>query len=157
MPKIIMSATIAPSDTSTSTILSPNPSDQIVCGKTPLKMVHDVVFSEPVLLNGTKKKLAMDIQIPAGPGKKPLVVYVTGGGFAFAPKQSALNLRTYVAEAGFVVASIQYRTVMDGANYRDGIADVKSAIRYLRAHADDYGIDPDKVAVWGESAGGYLA
>jgi acetyl esterase/lipase len=46
---------------------------------------------------------------------------------------------------------------MDGANYRDGIADVKSAIRYLRAHADDYGIDPDKVAVWGESAGGYLA
>jgi len=72
MPKMIMSATIAPSDTSTSTILSPNPSDQIVCAKTPLKMVHDVVFSEPVLPNGTKKKLAMDIQIPAGPGKKPL-------------------------------------------------------------------------------------
>jgi acetyl esterase/lipase len=157
MPKMIMSATIAPSDTSTSTILSPNPSDQIVCGKTPLKMVHDLVFSEPALPNGTKKKLAMDIQIPARPGKKPLVVYVTGGGFAFASKESALNLRTYVAEAGFVVASIQYRTVMDGANYRDGIADVKSAIRYLRAHANDYGIDPDKVAVWGESAGGYLA
>jgi acetyl esterase/lipase len=61
-----------------------------------------------------------------------------------------------VAEAGFVVASIQYRTVRDGANFRDGIADVKSAVRFLRAHAGQYGIDPAKIAVWGESAGGYL-
>jgi acetyl esterase/lipase len=101
--------------------------------------------------------LAMDIQMPEPRRKRPLVVYVTGGGFIQAPKEAALNLRTYVAEAGFVVASIQYRTVRNGANYRDGVADVKSAIRYLRANADKYGIDPGKVAVWGESAGGYLA
>jgi len=68
-----------------------------------------------------------------------------------------LNLRTFVAEAGFVVASIQYRTITDGATYADSLIDVKSAIRYLRAHADAYGIDPDHIAVWAESAGGYLA
>jgi acetyl esterase/lipase len=98
----------------------------------------------------------MDVQVPDTPGKKPLVIYVTGGGFIQAPKESAVNLRTYVAEAGFVVASVQYRTISNGANYRDGISDVKSAIRFLRSHASRYDVDPRRVALWGESAGGYL-
>jgi len=55
------------------------------------------------------------------------------------------------------VASIQYRTILDGATYSDGVADVKSAIRYLRTHAHQYHINASKVAVWGQSAGGYLA
>ena len=46
---------------------------------------------------------------------------------------------------------------MDGATYVDGVADVRSAIRFLRAHAEEYGLDASRVAVWGESAGGYLA
>jgi acetyl esterase/lipase len=87
----------------------------------------------------------------------PLVIYVTGGGFVAAPKETSLDLRTFVAESGFVVASIQYRTVLDGATYKDSVADVKAAIRYLRANAKAYGIDPDHVAVWGQSAGSYLA
>jgi xanthine dehydrogenase YagR molybdenum-binding subunit len=61
------------------------------------------------------------------------------------------------AQQGYVVASIEYRTVPGGATYRDAVADVKSAIRYLRAHADQYDIKASKVAVWGESAGAYLA
>jgi acetyl esterase/lipase len=62
-----------------------------------------------------------------------------------------------VAEQGYVVASIQYRTTTDGATYKDAVEDVKSAIRYLRAHAAQYDINASKVAVWGQSAGGYLA
>jgi len=116
-----------------------------------------VVFARRALANGKSLDLSMDIQMPEAPKQRPVVIYVTGGGFIQAPKEAALNLRTYVAEAGFVVASIEYRTVRDGANYRDGIADVKSAVRYLRANAVKYGIDPARVAVWGESAGGYLA
>ena len=73
--------------------------------------------------------------------KRTVVVYVPGGGFVVAAKESALNLRTYVAEAGFAVASVQYRTTRDGANYRDGVEDIKAAIRYLRANAGRYGID----------------
>jgi acetyl esterase/lipase len=98
----------------------------------------------------------MDILVPQISGKRPLVIYVSGGGFAVSTKEAALDQRTYVAEAGFVVASIQYRTALDGAIYSDSVADVKSAIRYLRAHADEYGIDKRKVAIWGESSGGYL-
>jgi acetyl esterase/lipase len=98
----------------------------------------------------------MDILTPRVPGRKPLVIYVSGGGFVQSTKEAALDQRTFVAEAGFVVASIQYRTVLDGATYRDGVADVKAAVRYLRAHAAEYGIDPGRVGLWGESAGGYL-
>jgi acetyl esterase/lipase len=72
-------------------------------------------------------------------------------------KTGALDQRTYVADQGYTVASIQYRTVANGHTYQDSVVDVKSAIRYLRAHADQYGINPAKVSVWGHSAGGYLA
>ena len=41
--------------------------------------------------------------------------------------------------------------------YRDAVADAKSAIRFLRAHGAQYGLDTSRVAVWGESAGGYVA
>jgi acetyl esterase/lipase len=157
LPRPTMATTITPSDTSTSVVIRPNPNDQITCGKTRLTSINDVVFAQPTAANGKTIDLSMDIQIPESSSKRPLVIYVTGGGFMQAPKEAALNLRTYVAEAGFVVASVEYRTVRNGATYRDGIADVKSAIRYLRANAAKYNIDKDHVAVWGESAGGYLA
>lgn len=155
-PRPVMASTITASDPSTSIVIHPDPDDQITCGKTAIKTINDLAFTTRTLPNGKPIDLLMDVQMPVAPGKKPLVVYVTGGGFIQAPKEGGLNLRTYVAEAGFVVASVQYRTIANGANYRDGISDVKSAVRYLRANADKYGIDPKKVAVWGESAGGYI-
>jgi acetyl esterase/lipase len=156
LPSPVMASSVTPSDTSTSIVIRPDPTDQITCGKTPIKTFKDVVFTTRTLSSGKPIDLLMDVQVPDTSGKKPLVIYVTGGGFIQAPKESAVNLRTYVAEAGFVVASVQYRTISNGANYRDGIADVKSAIRFLRAHANKYDVDSKRVALWGESAGGYL-
>jgi len=155
--KIAIASSVAPSDTSTSIVLDNLTGPQIQCGRTPLDTYSDIVFDTPTSGNGQAKQLKLDIQVPRTPGRKPLVVYLTGGGFVTAPKENGLNLRSYVAEAGYAVASIQYRTVPDGATFVDGVADAKSAIRYLRAHADEYRIDPEQVAVWGESAGGYLA
>jgi len=62
-----------------------------------------------------------------------------------------------VADQNYVVASIEYRTVPEGATYKQTVSDVKSAVRYLRAHAGQYDIDSSKVAVWGQPAGGYVA
>ena len=155
MVQLPLAKTIAPADASTSTIIKPDIAAQIGCGKVAVKIVSEVTYAEAGS-NGARA-LKMDILIPAGAGKRPLVVYVPGGGFVLNNKEGALNLRTYVAEAGFFVASINYRTALDGATYVDGVADVKQAIRWLRAHADEYGIDPERVAIWGESAGGYLA
>jgi acetyl esterase/lipase len=157
LPKPPIAASIAPSDTSTSIVIRPDRNDQIQCGKTPIKSIKDVVYAAPKLSNGKSTSLKMDILIPEPVRKRTVVVYVPGGGFVVAGKEGALNLRTYVAEAGFAVASVQYRTTRDGATYRDGVEDIKAAIRYLRANADKYGIDAAAVAVWGESAGGYLA
>ncbi|HXI43697.1 MAG TPA: alpha/beta hydrolase [Bryobacteraceae bacterium] len=157
LPKPPIATSIAPGDSTSSTIIHPDSTRQITCGKVATKDFNDIVFAHPTLGSGKSSALKLDILVPQPPKMRPLVLYVTGGGFSRAPKEAALNLRTYVAEAGFVVASLQYRTVSDGANYRDGISDVKSAIRFLRANAEQFGIDPEHVAVWGESAGGYLA
>jgi acetyl esterase/lipase len=157
LPKPPLAASIAPSDVRTSIVIHPDRSDQIHCGKTPIRTIKNVVYASPTPPNGKSKPLKMDLLIPEPARKRTLVVYVPGGGFVVAAKEGALNLRTYVAEAGFAVASIEYRTTRDGANYRDGVEDVKAAIRYLRANAGQYAIDASTVAVWGESAGGYLA
>ena len=138
-------------------MIKPDPADQIHRGDTAVEMRTGIVFAGHTRPDGSAVDLSLDIQVPRRGGARPLVVYIPGGGFVLALKESMLGLRTYVAEAGFAVASIEYRTVADEADYSDGIADVKSAIRYLRAHAGEYGIDPAHVAVWGESAGGYLA
>jgi acetyl esterase/lipase len=138
---------VVPVDTSTSTLIKPGTEPQIQYGQTELTTHTDVEYAHG---------LKMDIQVPKTAGPKPLVVYVPGGGFVFAAKEIGLDMRTFVADAGYVVASIQYRTTMTGAVYTDGISDVQSAVRFLRAHADEYEIDPARVALWGESAGGYL-
>jgi acetyl esterase/lipase len=152
---ITAAKSVATSDTSTSIVITAD-GPQMQCGKTSVDTHSDIVYSTPSS-GGKSVELKLDVLAPKTAGKKPLVVYVSGGGFVMSTKEAALDQRTYVAEAGYVVASIQYRTTANGATYNDGVADVKSAIRYLRAHADQYGIDPAKVAVWGESAGGYLA
>src|SRR5664280_1830883 len=88
-------------------------------------------------VGGTHAELKLDIHRPSGAGAYPLVVFVTGGGFVFAMKSANVDRRSFIAEHGYVVASIEYRTAVAGATYRDSVADVKSAIRYLRAHAEE--------------------
>lgn len=99
----------------------------------------------------------MDIHVPETAGAHPLVLYLPGGGFAVAQFRMGRAQRGYVADAGFVVASMEYRTVGDGATYEDGLADVSDAIAYLRDDAPAYKVDVSRVVLWGESAGGYLA
>jgi acetyl esterase/lipase len=143
-----VATSVAPSDTSTSKVIDPTGS-QIQCGQAAVTTHNDVTYSS--------MGMKLDLIAPTTDGKKPLIVYLPGGGFMTAGRTAALDQRTYIAEQGYVVASVQYRTINDGAVYSDAVADVKSAIRYLRAHADEYGIDTGMAAVWGESAGGYLA
>jgi len=147
-PQIREATSVAPSDTSTSIVLKPDVARQIQLQHTPLTSYTDVPYAEP--------GLRLDLFVPEGPGPWPLVVYATGGGFVMADKANGLRLRNYLAENGFAVASIQYQTAPQGAVYTDGIAQVRAAVDHLRTNADEYGIDPERVALWGESAGGYL-
>jgi acetyl esterase/lipase len=157
MPQLTPARSIAPSDTTTSTVIDPPSSPQIEPGNVGVTAHTDLVYATRTGRDGRELPLRLDLLVPEAPRDAPLVVYLPGGGFVIARKDFAFERRTYLAEAGFAVASIEYRTVPDGATYVDAVADAKSAIRYLRAHGARYGIDTSKVAVWGESAGGYLA
>lgn len=148
----------APSDDPQSRSIQADSREQIRPAKG-VRVVRNVEFAryEHAGTNGRDVRLRMDIMLPASPGEHPLVVYLPGGGFVMAPKIGGALMRRHVAAAGYVVASIEYRTTRHRATYKDGIADVRAAIAYLREHADEYGIDGSRVALWGESAGGYLA
>lgn len=98
----------------------------------------------------------MDVLVPCGEGPYPAIVYINGGGFINANKDGYIQQRLELAEHGYVVASITYR-VAPASTFPAPLEDVKSAIRYLRAHADQFHIDSRHIGVMGGSADGYLA
>lgn len=124
--------------------------------KLSINYISDVVFSQPSIYGYPNFPLQMDILKPNSKDSLPAVVFITGGGFMAANKDSYLQQRLDIAEAGYVVASIDYR-VTPQSSFPAPLEDVKSAIRFLRANASKYGIDSDKIGVMGDSAGGYLA
>jgi acetyl esterase/lipase len=87
---------------------------------------------------------------------RPCIVWIHGGGWQNGNKSSGLGrLAILVASGDYVGASVGYR-LSDVATWPAQIHDCKAAIRYLRAHAKDLGIDPNRIGVWGSSAGGHL-
>ncbi len=116
--------------------------------------IDGVVYSQIFRTTGVSQ-LKMSLLVPRTRELKPAVVYFPGGGFIAADNGKYCELRMALAEAGFVVASAEYRTVPD--TFPALVEDGKSAVRYLREHAEDLGIDPKRIGVLGNSAGGYLA
>lgn len=85
----------------------------------------------------------------------PLVIFVHGGGWKAGDKNPFPALLETLAAEGFVCASVNYR-LSGEANFPAAIEDCKSALRFLRSRAVEYGIDLKRVGVWGSSAGGHL-
>ena len=98
----------------------------------------------------------MDIQIPAGEGPFPTVIYVHGGGFFTGDKSAGNTYTDALVENNYVAVSINYR-LSGEAIFPAAVHDCKAAVRYLRANAAKYRIDTDKIGSWGDSAGGNLA
>lgn len=121
-----------------------------------IKSIVNVTYSQPVSYFRKNIKLEMDILKPNREGKYPTVLFVPGGSFAHSYKENYLQQRLEIAKAGYVVASMEYRTIPDGV-FPQSLEDVKAAIRFLKANDDEYGVDKGKIALMGESAGGYLA
>jgi acetyl esterase/lipase len=90
-------------------------------------------------------------------GPRPLVVLLHGGGWRAGDRQQMTQLMEGIARnAGFVAATVSYRLVPK-ATFPGQIEDCKAAIRWLRANAEKYHIDPEHIAVVGFSAGAHLA
>jgi acetyl esterase/lipase len=106
---------------------------------------------------GGGRPLLMDIFLPAIPARNPTpaVLWLHGGGWERGDKNGSSGA-LLLAGAGFATTSLYYRLSGD-AKFPAQIEDVKCAIRYLRSHAADYGIDPDSIGIAGASSGGHLA
>jgi acetyl esterase/lipase len=99
----------------------------------------------------------MDLYLPEdGRTGRPAILMIHGGGWRSFSKETYVDQATRFAEAGYVAAAINYRLVPDG-QYPALFQDTLCALAFLRAHADEYGLDPDRVASYGYSAGGHLA
>ena len=119
----------------------------------------DLVYSAPQGF----RPVTLDLYTPAKSGAaKPLVIYVHGGGWMGGTSRNAAAYANFpavladLASRGYVVASLNYRLGGE-AKAPAATQDVDAAIRWLKVHAADYGIDKTRVAIWGGSAGGQLA
>lgn len=109
------------------------------------------------------RPLILDVYLPPDrTGPKPLILYVHGGGWRGGhTRQSGAftdfpGVLAEMAARGYVVASVEYRLAKE-ARFPAALDDVRTAIRFLKANADRYGIDASRVGIFGGSAGGQLA
>lgn len=111
------------------------------------KFLPDIAYVE----NGHAQQ-KLDLYVPAQP-KGPLLVWIHGGGWVAGTKDKPPGLA--LVKNGVTVASVEYR-FSQHAVFPAQIEDCKGALRWLRAHAKEYGYRDDLVAAWGASAGGHL-
>ena len=115
----------------------------------PHHSVHrDIVYAE---VNG--QKLALDLYLPANP-HPPLIVWVHGGAWR-AGSKSDMSLG-HLVEEGFAIASVDYR-LSEVAPFPAQAHDIKAAIRFLRSKGTELGVNAERIAISGASAGGHLA
>lgn len=121
------------------------------------EIIHDVVFS---VAEGVELKLQLILpwwdragQVPS----YPLIVFVQGSGWTFPNVWYEVPQLCEFAKKGYAVATITHRNSLEGYPFPACLMDVKTAIRYLRKNAGIYGIDKERVGIWGTSSGGNLA
>ena len=115
------------------------------------ELIPDVVYAAHGGLS-----LALDVLRPDPPpaAPMPLVVEIHPGAWMFGGKHAERN--RFLVTRGFCTASIDYR-LSTQARFPAQIEDARAAVQFLRSRAEEFGIDPARVGVWGESSGGHLA
>jgi pectinesterase len=115
------------------------------------RIVRDVVYA-----GYGDRQLKLDLYLPPAPAQRmPGLIVVRGGAFRRGDKIFFSYIAAQLAAEGFAAASIEYRT-SDEATFPAAVHDVKAAVRWMRANALEYGIDPDAIGAIGGSAGAYL-
>jgi acetyl esterase/lipase len=101
-------------------------------------------------------KLLGDFYLPKGRAKAPVLVAIHGGGWRGGKRNDYRYWGLFLARAGYAVFAIDYR-LGDAGKYPAAIYDAKAAVQFVRANAAEFSLDPDRIGLIGDSAGGYLA
>ncbi len=102
-----------------------------------------------------EQELKLDIYRPKGDAVLPACVLVHGGGWTGGDKERFRALGFALAEKGYVIANVEYR-LAGAAKYPAAVQDCSLAVRWVRANAGRFGLDPQRIGAWGGSAGGHL-
>jgi acetyl esterase/lipase len=113
----------------------------------------DIQFAEH---DGTR--LVGDLYLPKGLDKAPVLVGVHGGGWQIGDRKFYTHWGSYLASNGYAVFAIEYRLMKpELKTYPGAVYDVKAAVQYVRAKAGELGVDPERIALMGDSAGAHLS
>ena len=136
-----------------------------------INFIDNIVYSHAPDKSGAPVELCLSLMVQNGnsemrlasgrddevsTGRQPLIIWLNGAGWHDVDKNLMAAEMQFLAEAGFAVAFIHYRG-SELALWPAQLIDCKTAVRFLRAHADRYGLDTERVGVIGRSAGGQLA
>ena len=103
-------------------------------------------------------KLLGDLYLPKGVTKAPVLVGVHGGGWQIGDRKFYTHWGNYLAGYGYAVFAIEYRLMKPGVQTWPGaVYDVRAAVQFMRAEAAEFGLDPDRVGLVGDSAGAHLS
>ncbi len=130
------------------------PSPGIRWQGTPAGVEHrrDLVFRQ---IDGMD--LVVDVYLPeVRPLPVPAILWISGGGWRGMNPRDVQIVAAWLAGAGYAVIGVQYR-VSGVAKFPAQIHDCKAGLRWVRANADELDVDPGRIGVWGDSAGGHLA
>ncbi len=121
-----------------------------------VKARYDIVYATLPNTKYGKRELKFDLFQPKEEGQYPALVMVFGGGWRSGNKSAQVPMAMQIAAKGYVTIAVEYRLSPE-ALYPEGVYDIKAAIRFIRANADKFHIDSDRIAITGSSAGGQLA
>jgi acetyl esterase/lipase len=117
-----------------------------------VEIITDLVYAE---ING--RQLLADLYLPKVKKEPlPVIIWLHGGGWRFGDRRLGPDFTRYFASKGFAMVSIDYR-LSDEDTFPAQIHDVKTAVRWVKTIATEYGLDAKKIGLWGSSAGGHLA
>jgi acetyl esterase/lipase len=117
-----------------------------------VEIITDLVYAE---ING--RQLLADIYLPRMKKEPlPVIIWLHGGGWRFGDRKLGPDFTRYFASKGYAMVSIDYR-LSDEDTFPAQIHDVITAIRWVKTIAAEYGLDGNKIGLWGSSAGGHLA
>ncbi len=123
------------------------------------EIIPDVTYS-----TATGKALKLSLIVPWRDRENeteipryPLIVFVQGSAWTFPNIYYEIPQLSEYARKGYVVATVTHRNCLEGNPFPAYLQDVKTAIRFLRKNADEYGIDTNRVGIWGTSSGGNTA
>jgi len=155
-PTAVTPNTTAPVTEDTEPLPPPPVTPTVVIPNTTAQVTKDVEYGKAGNI-----PLLLDVYIPETPIATPMpaIVYIHGGSWRIGDKAISDPLRsypTYLARHGFLTVSINYR-LSGVAPFPAAVEDSKCAVRWLRANAEKYNVDPERIGVWGASAGGHLA